>query len=448
MSGDLPRRIGFWGGSAIMVGIIIGSGIFQAPPAIAKELGNPALILFLWVVGGALSFFGALVYAELATMFPRSGGMYVYLNEGMGERVSFTFGWTFLLLIKPFAAAAVGLTFAAHFNALFGVSWSPHAVACAMVVLITALNAVTLKGSSATAIVLTSLKVLALVAVVALGAGLLKGSAANFAPAPSKPIWEAFAPVMYGILWTYDGWADVSAISGEVEEPRRLLPRILLAGTAATVVLYVAVNVVYFSMVPIAEMRDLDTLAPVVMERLLGKPGAVVVTAIVVISTLGATHGAILTGARVTFAQARDGLLFSFLGRIDPRHQTPAVSLWVQAAAACAAVLYLRRFKDLSEGYGFMIWIFHALIAISVIALRRKRPDLERPYKCWGYPWVPVVFIGISVAMTVLYIARTPRSTLPWLGVLLLGLPAFWIWKRLSKDVVASPGPERKMSNS
>jgi amino acid transporter len=351
-----------------------------------------------------------------------------------------------MLLIKPFAAAAIGLTFAKHFDGLLGVSCSPHAVACAMVVLLTALNAVTLKGSSATAIVLTSLKVLALVAIVGLGAGLGKGSAANFSSVPSQPIWRAFAPVMYGILWTYDGWADVSAISGEVVDPRRQLPRILLAGTAATIALYVAVNAVYFSMVPIAEMRDLDTVAPLVMERLLGKAGSGLVTAVIVISTLGATHGAILTGARVTFAQARDGLLFRFLGRIDPAHQTPAVSLWVQAVTACAAVLYLRQFKDLSEGYGFMMWIFHALVAAAVIVLRTKRPDLERPYKCWGYPWVPLVFIGMSLGMTVLYMARTPRTTIPWLGVLLLGLPTYWIWKSLSKDAVVSGDLDNRMS--
>jgi len=183
-----------------------------------------------------------------------------------------------------------------------------------------------------------------------------------------------------------------------------------------------------------------------VMERLLGKAGAVVVTAIIVISTLGATHGAILTGARVTFAQARDGLLFRFLGRIDPKTQTPAVSLWVQAATACAAVLYLRKFKDLSEGYGFMMWIFHALIATAVMVLRAKRPDLERPYKCWGYPWVPVVFIGVSIAMTVLYIARDWRTSLPWLGVLLLGIPAHALWQRCSKDGVETLDPESRMS--
>src|SRR5687767_13039151 len=257
-SGDLPRRIGFWGGSAIMMGIIIGSGIFQTPPSIARELGSPALMLALWVVGGVLSLFGALVYAELATMFPRSGGMYVYLNEGLGSRVAFTFGWTYLLLAKPFAAAAVSITLATHVNELFGTRWSPHAIAGVAIAVLTGVNVVTVKGSSILAIVLTSLKVLALVVIVALGVVLTKGSAANFASAPTeKPVWMGVAPAMFMILWTYDGWSDVSAISGEVSEPSRRLPRILLMGVSATILLYVAVNAVYFSLVPVREMAGL-----------------------------------------------------------------------------------------------------------------------------------------------------------------------------------------------
>jgi APA family basic amino acid/polyamine antiporter len=442
MSGDLPRRIGFWGGSAIMVGIIIGSGIFQTPPIIAGQMGSPALILGLWVVGGVLSLFGALVYAELAAMFPRSGGIYVYLNEGLGSRVAFTFGWTYLLLSKPFAAAAISITFADHVNALFGTSWNPQALACAMGVVMTAVNVVTLKGSSMTAIVLTSLKVLALAVIVLLGVVMMKGSAANFAGVEvTKPVWAALVPVLFAILWTYDGWADVSSISGEVVDPARRLPRILVMGLVATIGIYLAVNAVYFSLVPIGEMAKVPTVAPLVMERLLGRSGAAVVTAMIVISTLGATHAAILTGARVTFAQARDGLLFRFLGRIHPRFETPHVSLWVQVALAIAAILYVRHFKDLSEGFIFTLWIFHGLVAVSLLVLRKRRPDLERPYKCWGYPWVPIVFILVQVLMCVAYIAQSWRTTLPWLGVLALGFPAYSLWKWRTGST------ERKMSN-
>jgi APA family basic amino acid/polyamine antiporter len=441
MLGDLPRRIGFWGGSAIMVGIIIGSGIFQTPPEIANQLGSPTLILSLWVVGGVLSLFGAFVYAELAAMFPRSGGIYVYLNEGLGSRVAFTFGWTYLLLLKPFAAAAVSITLADHVNQLFGTSWSTAAIAGVLIVVLTCVNVVSVKGSSIVAIVLTSLKVLALAAIVGLGLFLAKGSSANLAAVPlQKPTWMGIAPAMCMILWTYDGWADVSAISGEVHEPGRQLPRILLMGVSATIVLYVAVNAVYFAVVPLREMAGLKTIAPLVIERLLGPNSAKVVTAIIVISTLGAGHAAILTGARITFAQARDGLLFRFLGHVHPKHQTPDVSLWIQAALAIAAILYLGKFRDLSEGFVFVFWIFHGMIAASVMILRSRRPDLERPYKCWGYPWIPIVFIVICVGMTVAYIAQDPRKTLPWLGVLVLGLPAHELWKWRTRT------PERTMS--
>ena len=442
MSGDLPRRIGFWGGSAIMVGIIIGSGIFQTPPIIAGQMGSPALILALWVVGGILSLFGAFVYAELAAMFPRSGGIYVYLNEGLGSRVAFTFGWTYLLLSKPFAAAAISITFADHVNALFGTSWNPQAIACAMGVVMTGVNVVTLKGSSVVAMLLTSLKVLALALIVGLGVAMMKGSAANFAgiPAP-KPVWAALVPVLFAILWTYDGWSDVSSISGEVIDPARRLPRILVTGLVATMGIYLAVNAVYFSLVPVGEMAQVATVAPLVMERLLGGSGAAVVTAMIVISTLGATHGAILTGARVTFAQARDGLLFRFLGRIHPKFETPHVSLWVQLALSIAAVVYVKHFKDLSEGFVFTLWIFHSMVAASLLILRKRRPDLERPYKCWGYPWVPIVFILVQVLMTVAYVAQSWRTTLPWLGVLALGFPAYSLWKWRTKAIDRNMSP-------
>lgn len=437
MKDDLPRRIGFWGGSAIMVGIIIGSGIFRTPPAIARELGSPAIILSLWVVGGLLSLFGALAYAELGTMFPRSGGIYVYLHQGLGGAVAFVFGWTYMLITKPFAAAAISLVFAEHFNQLFGLKWNPQAVTCAMLVLLTGLNVLGMRLGAGVAVFLTGLKVLALALIVGLGVALLKGSASNFDPTPApRPLLAALPVVMYYILFTYDGWSDVASVAGEVKEPRRLLPRIFLIGTAATIGLYVAVNAVYLSMVPLAEMRGEDTVAPLVVNRLLGPAAGAVVTAMIVISTLGATHGSIITGARVTFAQARDGLLFEFLGRVHPRFQTPYVSLWVQAALSCAAVLYLRRFADLAENFGFTMWIFYGLAAAGLIVLRVRRPDFERPYRCRLYPLVPLLFILAALAMTVMSVAQSPGKKLPWLAVLAAGVPVYYLWRRFSKPAV------------
>lgn len=435
MSVELPRRIGFWGGSALMIGIILGSGIFLSPAAIAGYLGNPWAILAFWVAGGVLSLFGALTFAELAAAFPRSGGIYVFLHEGLGPRVAFTFGWTYLLLMKPFAAAAVGIVFANHLNELLGVDWSPPAVACVMILILTVINVITVRGSSGAAIAFTSLKLASLLAIVFLALALRKGSAANFAPVPlDVPLWKAAVPVMYGVLWTYDGWSEVSSITGEVVDPARTLPRILLMGTAAVAVVYIAVNAVYCSLIPLDEMRQLKTVAPVVMDRLLGGAGGRVVALMIVVSTLGASHSAVLTGARVTWAQAQDGLLFRFLGRVHPEFKTPDVSLWIQAVLCCAAVIWLRNYRDVSEGYGFLGWIFYGAAAVAVIVLRRRRPDLERPYRCWGYPYVPALFILVSIGMTLLYIVVTGwRMTVPWLAVLLLGIPAHVIWIRLQR---------------
>jgi APA family basic amino acid/polyamine antiporter len=430
MTGDLPRKIGFWGGSSIMVGIIIGSGIFRTPASIAKEMGSPGLILALWVAGGVLSLFGALAYAELGTMFPRSGGIYVYLHEGLGGPAAFVFGWTYLLISKPLAAAGIATVFGEHLNRLLGVSWDPRIATCALLFLLTIVNVAGVRLSAGVACLLTGLKVLALAGIVALGLALTQqqgGFAAG--PAPHG-FWTALAPVMAGILWTYDGWSDVASVAGEVREPQRLLPRILLVGTAATIGLYVAVNAVYFMMVPLAEMRGVETVAPLVMERLLGRWGAMAVTVIILVSTLGASHGSIMTGARVTFAQARDGLLFRFLGRIHPRFETPAVSLWVQLGLSCLAIIFVKTFEGLTGGFVFTMWIFYAGAVAAVLVLRARRPDLERPYRCWGYPWVPVVFIAASLAMTALSIVASPRGTLPWLGALLAGWPAYYLWRR------------------
>lgn len=428
---DLPRRIGFWGGSAVMVGIIVGSGIFAMPGEIARQLRSPALILALWVAGGVLSLLGALTYAELGTMFPRSGGIYVFLKEGLGGPVAFIFGWTYTVLTKPLAAGAIVTVFSDHLNPLLGVSWRPEYVTCTILVLLTGINLVGVRLGSGVSIVLTGLKILALLGIV--GCGLLAGRtpSAPAAPAPPAPgLLAALAPVLYAILWAYDGWSDVAAIAGEVENPQKNIPRILIVGTAATIVLYVAVNAVYMSVLPPEEMAGTAAVAPTVMSRLVGPWGATAVSVIVLVSTVGSSHGAVLTGARITFAQARDGLFFRSLGHVHPRFLTPDVSLIVQMVLSCAAVFVFKDFDRLAGGFTFTMWIFYAMAAAAVIVLRKRRPDLERPYRCWGVPGIPLAFIGVATAMTVLSVIGAPWKTLPWLAVFLAGLPAYWIWRR------------------
>jgi len=433
---DLPRTIGFWGASAVMVGVMIGSGIFATPPGIAEKMGSPMLVLALWAAGGVLALMGALTFAELAAMYPRSGGVYVFLREGFGAPVAFVFGWTYILLSKPLAAAGIAVVFATYLNNLLGTTWDPAIATCLAIVLLTYINARGVRLGTDLAVVLTGCKMLALGAIVVLALVLVKGDAANFAdqPQPGHPtFWLAVVPVMAAILWTYDGWSDVGAIAGEVKNPQRMLPRIYLVGTAAVTVLYVAINAVYYWMLPVEQIAGSKTVAPLVMERLLGPQAGVAVSLLVVVSSIGSTHSSIMTGARVTFAQARDGLMFGFLGTEHKTHRTPAVALWVQAALSCTAALWLGTFERLAGGFVFTMWIWYGLGGIAIFVLRIKRPDAYRPYRCWGYPVVPAVFVLSAVAMTGLSVWQDPGTTRPWLGVLAAALPVYFGWKWLGR---------------
>jgi basic amino acid/polyamine antiporter, APA family len=451
---DLPRSIGFWGATAVMAGIMIGSGIFATPPGVAKQLGDPWIVLALWALGGALSLCGALTYAELAAMFPQSGGVYVFLREAYGRCTAFVFGWTYLLITKPVAAAGIAVVFANQFNdigvmksfiawfdATTGLSWDHRATTSVMLAAFTFVNVRGVRLGTGVAAVLTILKCAALLAIVLLALALWKGDPANFTPAPAPTdadtglpitLLAAVIPVMFGVLWTYDGWSDVGAIAGEVKDPQRNLPRIYLLGTLAVTALYLAVNAVYIWLIPLADMRTVTNVAPLVADRLLGEAGAAAIAAVVLVSTAGSTHGSIMTGARISFAQARDGLLFGFLAKIHPRFRTPAVSLWVQLALSLTALWVLGDFAELAGAFVFTMWIFYAMAAFALFVLRKRLPDAPRPYRAWGYPVVPAIFILAGVGMTVMSIVQSPATTLPWIGVLLAGVPVYFAWNALA----------------
>ncbi|MCC6659937.1 MAG: amino acid permease [Phycisphaerales bacterium] len=440
---DLQRTIGFWGASAVMVGIVIGSGIFRTPGEIAQHSGNALLILGLWVVGGVLSLFGAFTYAELAVLHPESGGVYVFLREGYGRAIAFVFGWSYLLLAKPFAAAGIAIIFAGQFNERFLGYAAGDPVANAVttsivLVVLTAINAMGLRLGSGVAGVLTSIKVAALIGIVVLAVAMGRGDAANFTPVEHGTGWLlALAPIMASVLWTFDGWSDVGAIAGEVREPGRQIPRIYVVGTVFLIGLYTAVNAVYIWMIPLTAMRGTDYVATPVMEALIGPAGGTLIALVVIIATIGSTHGAIITGARVTYAQARDGLLFRGLGRVSPRFGTPAVSLWVQCALSCAAVWYYGRFEQLAGGFVFTMWIFYGLAGSVIFIERRRRPGAARAYRCWGYPVIPAIFVLSAAAMTVLTIYDNPGDTWKWLVGLAGGFPVYFVWDRWTR-----PRPE------
>ncbi|MBL8763655.1 MAG: amino acid permease [Phycisphaerae bacterium] len=435
---ELPRRIGFWSASAVMVGIIIGSGIFRTPGEIAKHLGQPWLILGLWLLGGLISLAGALTYAELAVRFPRSGGVYVFLREGYGPCVAFVFGWTYMLITKPFAAAGIAVIFGENLIVASGVALDEgsrrvvtNLVTSLILTVLTVVNTIGVGPGTGLAKALTALKLAALIAIISVPFAAGAVSTANFRSEPvSEPLWKALVAVMSMILWTYDGWSDVGSLAGEVTEPQRRLPSIYSVGTIAVTVLYAGVNVAYFAVLPLGDMRGVPSVAALVLERAVGPAGAIAITWIVIVSTLGSTHGSILTGARITFAQARDGLLFRVLGRVSSRFQTPAVALWAQLVLSILALWFGGDFGQLAETFTFTMWIFYGLAAFTIFRFRVPGAVDPGAYRCPGYPVVPLAFIGTSVLMTILSIADDPWRTGLWLGVLAAGVPVYcgWHW--------------------
>jgi amino acid transporter len=254
-----------------------------------------------------------------------------------------------------------------------------------------------------------------------------------------KSLWQAIVPVMAAIMWTYDGWSDVGAIAGEVKNPARTLPRVYIIGTLSVIGLYLLANAVYMWHIPLPEMAATQTVAPLLLGKLVGPIGAAAVTVLIIVSTLGSSHASVLTGARVTFAQARDGLLFRFLGRVHPRYETPAVALWVQCALSCLAVLVLGGFQSLADSFVFTMWIFYGMGAVALFVLRTRHHAHERPFRVPGYPVVPAIFVAASIAMTVLAIIDAPSKTLPWIGLLAAGVPVYYVWDWLTGRIRPSP---------
>ncbi len=483
---DLPRKVGFWGAVAVMVGVVIGSGIFKTPTTIANNLGDPWVILGLWFAAGLIALCGALTFAELAARMPQSGGIYVFIREGFGPCPAFVFGWTYMLITKPSAAAGIAIIFAEHFNTVTGLDWSPQWLTCGALFFLTLINVLGVKGSARFAMVLTGVKYAALLGIIGLGvfaavrevmgaggAGGGGSGGGGFVAVPSpKTLFQAIVPVMAAIMWTYDGWSDVGAIAGEVKDPRRTLPRVYIFGTLSVIGLYVLANAVYMWHIPLGEMAATKTVAPLLLERLVGPVGGTIAALVIIVSTLGSSHASVMTGARVTFAQARDGLLFRFLARIHPRYETPAVALWVQFGLSCLAVLVLQDFANLAGSFVFTMWIFYGMGAVALFVLRGREgkelfsvpvcacgydlrglrdsrscpecgaaidrngrkaseDDSRLTFRVPGYPVVPLLFIATSVVMTVLSILDDPKMTLSWLGVLFAGVPVYFVWRKV-----------------
>jgi basic amino acid/polyamine antiporter, APA family len=432
----LPRSLGFWGTVGVAVGVSIGSGIFRVPAEVAATLGRPGPMLLAWVLGGVIAVCGALSFAELAGALPRSGGLLAWLLEAFGPMPAFLFAWSELVVLRGAALGAISTIFA-DYLAYFAGYGPEHVsyVAAAAILLVGLINYAGMRTASS---VLTPLTAAKYGAIVLLGvlAFTAPGTAAETAgAAPAAPLSiSLLATALIPIMWTYDGWGDSTFVSGEVRDPARILPRAIVTGAAMLTAIYLLVNVAYLHLLTPSEMAGSRLIAATAAERipLLGGRGGAIVAALVVLSTFSALHASMMTGPRVFFALADQGLFFQPVARVSPRFGTPSVAIACAAALGVAFVL-ASDFREMADRFVLGTWPFYALAVVAVFVLRRKRPTLERPYRTWGYPLVPAVFLAASAWLIVNALITDPRNTGITFGVILAGIPVYWVWQRRSR---------------
>ena len=435
----LPRRLGLFSAAAVLVGTTIGSGIFRTPAVVAQHLDVVWLFWLGWVLGGVLALAGALTYGEMAAMYPRSGGIYVYIREAFGDLPAFLFGWAELLVIRPASFGAISITSAEYFWRVVGVDGATgvlslpvsyaQATAALFIVMVAAVNYRGAQAGAAVQNVSTVLKVAALVLLVLVGFA-LGGNNTPAGPATTSHGLSAFSALglaMVSILWAYDGWADVAFVSGEVRDPQRTLPRALFLGTAAIVVLYMAANAVYLHVVPLDRMADSPLIAADAAEAVLGAAGVMFISVAVMVSTFGSLNGSMMTGPRIFYAMADDGLFFKKVAAIHPQFGSPAAAI-VLASTLGVVFVSIKTFGQLADQFVIGIWPFYALAVGAVFVLRKRNPGMARPYRAFGYPVVPALFLVAALFLLGNYLVREPLTFLADFGVIFLGVPVYQVW--------------------
>ncbi len=447
---DLSRDLGVSHASAVVVGTIIGSGIFLVPAEMMQAVGSARLVYLAWIVGGLLSFFGALTYAELGAMKPQAGGEYVYVRDGYGPLAGFLYGWTWFVIAKPASVATVvtGLVrilgtfpvfsfFSANLiSAPIAVTWG-QIVAIAAAILISFLNYLGIKKAGEFQLVFTLLKVAIILGIVVVcfsGAGNVAGRGwSNFAGtfAGAKGGVAGFMAALVAALWAYDGWNDLNMVAGEVKRPERSIPIALIAGVATVGALYMLVNAGVQYVLPASAIAASPRPASDAVALVMGHMGAGIVSAGMALSMLVTLNGTIMSGARVPFAMARDGYFFRALADVHPRFHTPSVAIVVQAVLSIWLLLLGANFRQLFSLAIFAEWLFYLIAGSTVFVFRRREPQAARPYRMWGYPLVPALFVTVAAAL----LGYTFKNDWPNSGygvlVILAGIPVFRYFSRL-----------------
>jgi APA family basic amino acid/polyamine antiporter len=435
---SLPRRLGLAGAVATLIGSTIGSGIFRSPASIADRLPGPLALITVWAAGGVLALCGALTLAEVAGALPRTGGMYVFIREGWGKLPAFLFGWTELVIIRAAALGAVATTFAEYAIRMRGHDpaaqpWDArvHYLAASAIVALAIVNVIGVRLSALVLELTVVAKYGVLVFIIALAAivGPLLTGGGHLTPMipPGSFTVGAFGLALVSVLWAYDGWADLSFVAGEVKDPRRNIPRALIGGTLAVILVYVAVNLAYLSVVPVEQMRGSKLIAADVAQRLAGNWGVVLIGIAVVLATFGTLNGSLLTAPRIFFAMADDGLFFRPIAAVHPRFKTPYVAIALCAALGVAFVL-LRTFEQLADTFVIAIVPFYALAVASVFPLR-KSAGYDPPYRVPGYPVIPALFILATLYVLANALADPGGrwATVAIFGITLVGVPVYYL---------------------
>ena len=451
MRSELTRGVGPWAAAAVNVANMIGTGVFLKTRVMTCNVGSAKLVLVVWLAAGLLSLAGTFAYSEIAAMMPEAGGDYVYLRRAYGRLVGFLYGWVAFAVARAGSQAALAVGLAIFMNVAlggaldrrhFGVS-SLTLVALAAIWIVALINCASVASGGRMALVLTLAKV-GLVLGVGIGAFVfaagdwshlsesgLAGTCEGVAGSARGGI-AGFGAAMLGALWAYDGWQNVAPLAGEVRDPQRNLPRAFVGGTLAVAALYLLVNLAYFyalTPVQIASVPASSSVATQVMQRFLG-PIAVSMTAVaLMISSFGALHASVLANSRIPFAMARDGLFFRALVRLSPRTNVPVRAILAQAA--WASILALSGTYDtLTDSVIFSSWLFYGLMTAALFVFRKKMPDAPRPYRAFGYPLIPMIFLLVTAALLVNTFVAAPREALRGVAVLAAGLPFYWYWAR------------------
>jgi len=431
----LPRVLGLTDVIGILVGTVIGSGIFIVPAAIAGQVGSPILLLSVWLVGGVLSFFGALTFSELGAAYPQAGGMYVFLREAYGRLVAFLFGWALFFVIDSGSIATLAVAFSSKYLPFFAPIGllAQKVVALALIAVLVGVNYVGTRSGARLQNTLMVIKFGAIVGVSLCVFAFADGDTTHFVEPPAPPFsWGlvgSFGMALVASLWAYKGWEAVTFSAGEIRDPQRTLPLGLFAGTLAVMALYVVANLAYLYVAPVGEIARSGRIAADAMQAAVGPVGASIVAAVILCSISGAANGNILTAPRVFYAMARDGLFFHHVADVHPKYRTPHVS--ILATGAWAALLSVTgTFEQLYTYVIFGQCLFFGLTVAAVVVLRRTRPDLERPYRTWGYPVTPILFVVAAVFIAVNTLVTQFWQSIAGLGLILLGVPAYYAWNR------------------